>query len=118
MVFEREKLTKGKNSKLCIKKLAQVVKSLSNYSHSASSQKSFVWQFGNGERMLTEINDNKKVYKILNHNIASKLSGDIGTNPGPFVVDPSKTLHSPYSQANSFVFGLNAGKQSKKKIKK
>ena len=70
---------------------------------------------------MSEINDNKMVYKTLNHkinNIASKLSGDIGTNPGPFEVDPSKTLHSPYSQGNSFVFGLNAGKQSKKnKIK-
>ena len=67
---------------------------------------------------MTEINDNKMLYKTLNHkinNIASKLSGDIGTNPGPFVVDPLKTLHSPYSQGNSFVFGLNAGKQSKKK---
>jgi len=42
------------------------------------------------------------VYKSLNYktnNIASKLSGDIETNPGP------------YSQGNSLVFGLNAGKQ-------
>ena len=57
---------------------------------------------------------NKMVYKSLNHkmnNIASKLSGDIETNPGPFVVDPSKTIHAPYSQGNSFVFGSNAGKQ-------
>ena len=56
----------------------------------------------------------KMVYKSLNHkvnNIASKLSGDIETNPGPFVVDPSKTIHAPYSQGNSFVFGPNAGKQ-------
>ena len=58
--------------------------------------------------------ENKMVYKSLNHkvnNIASKLSGDIETNPGPFVVDPSKTIHAPYSQGNSFVFGSNAGKQ-------
>ena len=74
--------------------------------------KEFCLAIGNGERM-TEINDNKMVYKTLNHNIASKLCGDIGTNPSPFVVDPSKTLHSP-SQGNSFVFGLNAGKQSEK----
>ena len=56
----------------------------------------------------------KMVYKSLNHkinNIASKLSGDIETNPGPFVVDPSKTIHAPYSQGNSLVFGSNAGKQ-------
>ena len=54
------------------------------------------------------------VYKSLNHkinNIASKLWGDIETNPGPSVVDPSKTIHAPYSQGNSFVFGRNAGIQ-------
>jgi len=45
------------------------------------------------------------------NNIASKLSGDIETNPGPFVVDPSKTIRAPYSQGNSVVFGSNAGKQ-------
>ena len=45
------------------------------------------------------------------NNIASKLSGDIETNPGPFVVDPSKTIHAPYSQGNSLVFGSNAGKR-------
>ena len=88
--------------------------------------------FRNGEH-ITEVNEfrmNKKyplrssckvlsfgtktVYKTLNHkinNIASKLSGDIETNPGPFVVDSSKTIHAPYSQGNSFVFGRNAGKQ-------
>ncbi|XP_020620310.1 uncharacterized protein LOC110058058 [Orbicella faveolata] len=56
----------------------------------------------------------KMAHESLNHkknNIASKLSGDIETNPGPFVVDPSKTIHAPYSQGNSLVFGLNAGKQ-------
>ena len=88
--------------------------------------------FGNDER-ITETNEfwmtkeyplrnscrilslgSKMVYKSLNHktnNIASKLSGDIETNPGPFVVDPSKTIHAPYSQGNSLVFGSNAGKQ-------
>ena len=40
-----------------------------------------------------------------------KLSGDIETNPGPIVVDPSKTICAPYSQGNSLVFGSNAGKQ-------
>ena len=52
--------------------------------------------------------------RLLNHrknNIASKLSGDIETNPGPFVVDPSRTIYAPYSQGNSLVFGSNAGKQ-------
>ena len=58
--------------------------------------------------------ENKMVYKSLNHkvdNIASKLSGNIETNLGLFGVDPSKTIHAPYSQGNSFVFGSNAGKQ-------
>ena len=32
-------------------------------------------------------------------------------NPGPFPVDPSKTIVAPYSQGNSAVFGSNAGKQ-------
>ena len=57
---------------------------------------------------------NEKVYKSLNHkinNIATKLSGDIEKNPGPFPVDPSKTIVAPYSQGNSAVFGSNAGKQ-------
>ncbi|KAL9989441.1 hypothetical protein ACROYT_G003990 [Oculina patagonica] len=57
---------------------------------------------------------NKLVYKNVNHrinNIVSKLSGDIETNPGPFVVDPTKTIHAPYSQGNSSVFGSNAGNQ-------
>ena len=57
---------------------------------------------------------NQKVYKSLNHkmnNIATKLSGDIEKNPGPFPVDPSKTIVAPYSQGNSAVFGSNAGKQ-------
>ena len=87
--------------------------------------------FANGER-VTKVNkfrmtkkyplrnmlslEKKMVHKSLDHkinNIASKLSaaGDIETNPGPFVVDPLKTVHAPYSQGNSFVFGLNAGKQ-------
>ena len=63
----------------------------------------------NGCNMLSS--GSKMVYKSLNHkinNIASKLSGDIETNPGPFVVDPSKTIHAPHSQGNSFVFGSNA----------
>ena len=54
------------------------------------------------------------VYKSLNHkkgNIVSKLSGDIETNPGPSVEEPSRTIHAPYSQGNSLVFGSNAGKQ-------
>jgi len=56
----------------------------------------------------------KMVYKSLSHkmnNIASKLSGDIESNPGPLVVDCSKTIHAPYSQGNSLIFGSNAGKQ-------
>lgn len=54
------------------------------------------------------------VYKNGNHRIktiVSKLSGDTETNPGPCVVDASKTISAPYSQGNSLVFGANAGKQ-------
>ena len=66
----------------------------------------------NGCKMLSL--GSKIVYKSLNHkinNIASNLSGDIETNPGPFILDPSKTIHAPYSQGNSQVLGSNAGKQ-------
>jgi hypothetical protein len=35
---------------------------------------------------------------------------DIEKNPGP-VIDPSKTVHAPYSQGNIAVFGQTAGKQ-------
>lgn len=49
----------------------------------------------NGCKMLSP--QNKMVYKNVNHSgmnsIISKLSGDIETNPGPLVVDPSKTIH-------------------------
>ena len=57
---------------------------------------------------------NEKVHKSLNHkinNIATKLFVDIEKNPGPFAVDPSKTIVATYSQGNSVVFGSNAGKQ-------
>ena len=36
---------------------------------------------------------------------------DIEKNPGPTFIDPSKTLHAPYSQGNVAVFGQNAGQQ-------
>ena len=55
------------------------------------------YPFRNSCKMLSLENT---VYKILNHkmnNIASKLPADIETNPGLFVVDPSKTIHAPYS---------------------
>ena len=38
------------------------------------------------------------------------LSGDIETNPGPFN-NPSRTIHAPYSQGNTDIFGENAGRQ-------
>ena len=55
---------------------------------------------------------NEMVYKNVNHkisNFVSRLLGDIEPNPGPFVLDSSKTIHAPYSQGNSLVFGSNAG---------
>ena len=39
------------------------------------------------------------------------LCRDIKKNPGPTFIDPSKTLHAPYSQGNVAVFGQNAGQQ-------
>ena len=53
-------------------------------------------------------------YTSLNHIINCCkfiLSGDIETNPGPVFVEPSKTIHAPYSQDNVQVFGTNAGSQ-------
>ena len=53
-------------------------------------------------------------YKSLNHMInCSKfnLGADIETNPGPVFIEPSKTIHAPYSQGNVDVFGTNAGRQ-------
>ena len=57
----------------------------------------------------------KHTFKDLNHNHMvnySKLilSGDIETNPGPFN-NPSRTIHAPYSQGNTDIFGENAGCQ-------
>ena len=42
-------------------------------------------------------------YKVI-------LSGDIETNPGPFN-NLAKTIHAPYSQGNTDIFGENAGHQ-------
>ena len=53
------------------------------------------------------------VYKDLNHRInhcVFNLSKDVETNPGP-PIDPTKTIHAPYSQDNVLVFGSNAGTQ-------
>ena len=54
-------------------------------------------------------------YKDLNHRINCckfNLSRDIEKNPGPTqIIDPSKTIHAPYSQGNVDVFGPNAGQQ-------
>ena len=97
-----------KQLKLFLKK-RELRKRIQNYASKNLPRSSRVYQliltpflhktvlFGNGEHM-TEVNDNKMVYKTLNHkinNIASKLSGDIETNPGPSVVDPSKTIQAP-----------------------
>jgi hypothetical protein len=55
------------------------------------------------------------VYKDLNHRVIYckfNLSRDIENNPGPSpVIDPSKTIHAPYSQGNITLFGLNARRQ-------
>ena len=39
------------------------------------------------------------------------LCGDIETNPGPTFNNPVKTIHAPYSQGNTEIFGENAGRQ-------
>ena len=55
------------------------------------------------------------IYKNLNHRMnycKFNLCRDIEKNPGPtYIIDPSKTLHAPYSQGNVAVFGQNAGQQ-------
>jgi hypothetical protein len=60
-------------------------------------------------------NSPTSLYKNLNHRVnycKFNLSGDIEKNPGhPQVIDPSKTIHAPYSQGNVALFGLNAGHQ-------
>ena len=59
-------------------------------------------------------NREKAIYKDLHHRITyckRSLSGDIEVNPGPTFVDPTKTIHAPYSQGNVHVFGENAGRQ-------
>ena len=40
------------------------------------------------------------------------LSRDVEQNPGPIIVDPTKTIAAPYSQGNVAVFGTtNASRQ-------
>ena len=49
--------------------------------------------------------ERRKYYELL-------LSGEVKTNPGPTVVNPTKTISAPYSQSNAEVFGVrNAGRQ-------
>jgi len=53
-------------------------------------------------------------YRDGNHrmmHVSVMLCNDVGTNPGPGVVDPSKSICAPYSQDEISVFGRNAGKQ-------
>ena len=54
------------------------------------------------------------IYRSVNHKsmyIRSKLYNDIEMNPGPNIVDSSKTICAPYRQGDSSVFGGNAGTQ-------
>ena len=58
----------------------------------------------------------KTTFKDLNHSHRVNYSklilcGDIETNPGPVFNDPVKTIHAPYSQSNTEIFGENAGRQ-------
>ena len=39
------------------------------------------------------------------------LCGDIEIDPGPVFNNPVKTIHAPYSQGNTEIFGENAGRQ-------
>ena len=43
--------------------------------------------------------------------ISFMLCNGVETNPGPGVVDPSKSICAPYSQDDISVFGRNARKQ-------
>ena len=54
------------------------------------------------------------VFRDRNHRInycELSLSRDIEVNPGPLVVDRSRTIVAPYSQGNIEIFGPNAGQQ-------
>ena len=58
----------------------------------------------------------KTTFKDSNHNHRVNYSklilcGDIETNPGPAFNNPGKSIHAPYSQGNTDVFGENAGRQ-------
>ena len=56
----------------------------------------------------------ESVYKNGGHitaHVSTKLSGDIETNPGPHLIDSSKTICAPYSQGHFLVFEPNAGRQ-------
>ena len=64
-------------------------------------------------KSLDPNNSEAATYKNLNHRMnycKFNLCRDIEKNPGPTFIDPSKTLHAPYSQGN-VVFGQNAGQQ-------
>ena len=72
-----------------------------------------------GKKKRQQFNNNVVIkpttFKDLNHNHIVNyykliLSGDIETNPGPFN-NPAKTIHAPYSQGNTDIFGENAGRQ-------
>ena len=84
----------------------RILKMLDQYPHvirSSKPKQSNVWRS----------NSVPNGYKNLNHRVnhfKSNLSGDIETNPGP-VINSTKTIQAPYSQANVAMFGLSAGTQ-------
>ena len=64
-------------------------------------------------KSVTRVRRVLNVYSNVNH-ILSYCSFKLITvekNPGPHFLDPTKTIHAPYSQGNQRIFGENAGKQ-------
>lgn len=82
------------------------------------SQPSAVFNYEQNVRKSTRNHDaNKKpaVFTSLSQRVnycKILLSTDIERNPGPGIVDPTKTIAAPYSQGNVEIFGTaNAGTQ-------
>ena len=78
------------------------------------------------DKLVRELTDDKNrrytrrsiaksvIYRSVNHRsmyIRTKLYNDIEMNPGPNIVDSSKTICAPFCQGDSSVFGGNAGTQ-------
>ena len=94
------------------------VNSCSKTIYAPSAQASPVFNCEQNLRKSTrnyKANKKPAVFKSLNQRVyycKILLSADIERNPGPGIVDPTKTIAAPYSQSNVEIFGIaNAGTQ-------